>query len=115
MISYLLIAAPTVPGTGGGRAGMMRKELCIISGSVSGEIERTFISDLGGPLDYFEFRPVDPAQPFSGAQLAAGWQLGRKTFIDLNAGFCQQGGQVDVGNRLGASLQFRISPEWRTE
>jgi len=58
---------------------------------------------------------VDPSQPFSGAQLAAGWQLGRKTFIVLNAGFCQQGGQVDVGNRLGASLQFRISPEWRTE
>ena len=35
----------------------------------------------------------------------------------LNGGFCQgQSGQgVDVANTLGASLQFRISPEWRTE
>jgi len=115
IISYLLFGAPTVQGTGGERAGMVRNALGLISASVSGEIERTFISDLGVPLDYFEFRPVDPSQPFSGAQLAAGWQLGRKTFIVLNAGFCQQGGQVDVGNRLGASLQFRISPEWRTE
>ena len=115
IISYLLFGAPTVQGTGGERAGMVRNALGLISASVSGEIERTFISDLGVPLDYFEFRPVDPSQPFSGAQLAAGWQLGRKTFIVLNAGFCQQGGQVDVANRLGASLQFRISPEWRTE
>ena len=116
IISYLLFGAPTVEqGGAGDRARMVRNALGLISASVSGEIERTFISDLGVPLDYFEFRPVDPSQPFSGAQLAAGWQLGRKTFIVLNAGFCQQGGQVDVGNRLGASLQFRISPEWRTE
>ena len=120
VISYLLFGAPnTERGAGQGgptdRAAMVRNALGLISASVSGEIERTFISDLGVPLDYFEFRPVDPSQPFSGAQLAAGWQLGRKTFIVLNAGFCQQGGQVDVANRLGASLQFRISPEWRTE
>jgi len=95
---------------------MLRNAVGLISASVSGEIERTFISDLGVPLDYFEFRPTDPSQPFSGAQLAAGWQLGRKTFVVLNAGFCQSAsGQVYVGNTLGASLQFRISPEWRTE
>ena len=32
----------------------------------------------------------------------------------LNAGFCRTQ-QVSVGNTLGASLQYRISPEWRTE
>src|SRR5439155_759614 len=121
IISLLLCGAPNADrsgGQGGGaeRAGMVRNAVGLISASVSGEIERTFISDLGVPLDYFEFRPTDPSQPFSGAQLAAGWQLGRKTFVVLNAGFCQsQSGQVYVGNTLGASLQFRISPEWRTE
>jgi hypothetical protein len=50
----------------------------------------------------------------SGAQLAAGWQIGRKTFLVLNAGYCQ-GVPVDINSTLGASLQFRISPEWRTE
>ncbi len=120
IISYLLFGPPNSErgGQGGGteRAAMVRNAVGLISASLSGEIERTFISDLGVPLDYFEFRPTDPSQPFSGAQLAAGWQLGRKTFVVLNAGFCQsQSGQVYVGNTLGASLQFRISPEWRTE
>ena len=32
----------------------------------------------------------------------------------MNAGFCE-GRQVAVGNTLGVSMQFRISPEWRTE
>jgi len=87
-------------------------------GSVYGELERTLVSDLGVPLDYVEIRPSDPAQPFAGAQFAAGWQIGQKTFLVLKAGFC--GGQTipesnSFGRNLGASLQFRISPEWRTE
>jgi uncharacterized protein (DUF1684 family) len=32
----------------------------------------------------------------------------------LNAGFCQRR-PIRVTNTLGASLQYRISPEWRTE
>jgi hypothetical protein len=67
------------------------------------------------PLDYFEVRPGNANDPLSGAQLAAGWQIGRKTFLVLNAGFCRGAKQVRVTNALGASLQFRISPEWRTE
>ena len=47
-------------------------------------------------------------------QLAAGWQIGNKTFLVLNAGFCRTQ-QVSVANTLGASLQYRVSPEWRTE
>ena len=46
--------------------------------------------------------------------VAVGRQLGPKTFLVVNAGFCA-GGQVSVQNMLGLSLQFRISPEWRTE
>ena len=45
---------------------------------------------------------------------AVGRQLGARTFLVLNAGFCE-GRQVEVAKTLGLSLQFRISPEWRTE
>ena len=61
-----------------------------------------------------EIRPGAPTDPLSGVQLAVGRQLGRKTFLAVNAGFCQ-GRPVAVSNTLGVSLQFRISPEWRTE
>jgi len=96
---------------------VLNNAVAALSSAISGELERAFVSDLGVPLDYFEFRPNDPADPFSGARLSAGWQIGRKTFLVLNGGFCQgQSGQgVDVANTLGASLQFRISAEWRTE
>jgi autotransporter translocation and assembly factor TamB len=85
--------------------------------SVYGELERTLVSDLGVPLDYVEIRPTDPAAPLAGAQFAAGWQIGQKTFLVLRAGFCggQTGEGSNFGRNLGASLQFRISPEWRTE
>ena len=82
---------------------------------LAGELERTVVSDLGIPLDYFEIRPGDPTNPFSGAQLAAGWAIGAKTFLVLNAGFCPRSRQARFTNSLGASLQFRFSPEWRTE
>ena len=34
----------------------------------------------------------------------------------MNAGFCKSSGrQTRFTNTLGATLQFRFSPEWRTE
>ncbi|HEV8265140.1 MAG TPA: translocation/assembly module TamB domain-containing protein [Gemmatimonadales bacterium] len=110
IISYLMFAKPS-PELGGGQAALARSTAASL---VAGELERTVVSDLGVPLDYFEIRPGDPADPFSGAQFAAGWQIGDKTFLVLNAGFCQKR-QTRMTNMLGASLQYRISPEWRTE
>jgi len=68
------------------------------------------------PVDYVEIRPGGggPGAPLSSWQFAVGRQLGAKTFLVLNAGFCE-GRQVSVRNTPGLSLQFRISPEWRTE
>ena len=65
-----------------------------------------------------EIRPGDPNNPFSGAQVAAGWAIGGKTFLVLNAGFCspsQSNQSARLTNAFGASLQFRFSPEWRSE
>jgi hypothetical protein len=68
---------------------------------LAGELERTLSPTSGLPLDYFEIRPGDPTNPFSGAQVAAGWAIGSKTFLVVNAGYCQQ-------------VQSRTSRVWRT-
>jgi translocation and assembly module TamB len=114
LISYLMTGKPTFELSGGERAYV----LGVGASLVAGELERTVVSDLGIPLDYFEIRPGDPTNPFAGAQVAAGWAIGAKTFVVLNAGLCRNtpGAQKTAFTQnLGASLQFRFSPEWRTE
>jgi len=108
IISYLMFGRPSIE-LAGGQGALLRNTAANL---VAGEVERTVVSDLGVPLDYFEFRPG--ADSLARTQLAAGWQIGDKTFLVLNAGFCPRQ-QVSVANTLGASLQYRISPEWRTE
>lgn len=111
LISYLLFGKPSFE-LGGGQGALARTAAASL---LAGEFERTFVSDLGVPIDYFEIRPGgDPNNPFIGTQFAAGWQIGGKTFLVLNAGYCP-GGTSNVTQALGASLQFRLSPEWRTE
>jgi hypothetical protein len=110
IISYLMFGKPTFE-LAGNQGAIARTTVASL---VSGELERTVVSDLGVPIDYVEVRPGDPRNPLLGAQLAAGWQIGNKTFLVLNAGFCQRR-TISVTNALGASLQYRISPEWRTE
>ncbi len=90
---------------------MLQSALAILSG----EIEQTIVSG-GVPVDYVEIRPGGGGQGVAVVpwNVAVGRQLGPKTFLVVNAGFCS-GGQVGVQNMLGLSLQFRISPEWRTE
>ena len=108
IISYLMFGRPSIE-LAGGQGALMRNTAASL---FAGEVERTVVSDLGVPLDYFEFRPGTDS--LARTQLAAGWQIGNKTFLVLNAGFCKTQ-QVSVANTLGASLQYRISPEWRTE
>jgi len=112
LLSYLLTGRSSVDLSGGQGARVRG----VAASLLAGELERTVVSDLGVPLDYFELRPGDPTNPFSGAQLAAGWAIGAKTFLVLNAGFCPRNRQAwRFTNGLGATLQFRFSPEWRTE
>ncbi len=108
IISYLMFGRPSIE-LAGGQGALLRNTAASL---VAGEVERTVVSDLGVPLDYFEFRPG--ADSLARTQLAAGWQIGDKTFLVLNAGFCPRQ-QVNLANTLGATLQYRISPEWRTE
>jgi len=115
IISYLLFGKGSVElGEQGGitdQRALLQSALSVLSG----EIEQTIVSG-GVPVDYVEIRPGGGGQgaPLSSWQFAVGRQLGAKTFLVLNAGFCE-GRQVSVRNTPGLSLQFRISPEWRTE
>src|SRR5438067_737158 len=115
IISYLLFGKGSVElGEQGGitdQRALLQSALSVLSG----EIEQTIVSG-GVPVDYVEIRPGGGGQgaPLSSWQFAVRRQLGAKTFLVLNAGFCE-GRQVSVRNTPGLSLQFRISPEWRTE
>ncbi|HEY6159446.1 MAG TPA: translocation/assembly module TamB domain-containing protein [Gemmatimonadales bacterium] len=110
VISYLLFGKSSVDLAGDQGGIAERSALSVLSG----EIEQTIVSG-GVPVDYVEIQPGGGGQgmPLSSLQLAVGRQLGPKTFLVVNAGYCQGG--VQVQNLLGLSLQFRISPEWRTE
>src|SRR5438309_1966022 len=116
IISLLLFGKRTVD-LGGDQGGIADQRAVVQSALaiLSGEIEQTIVSG-GVPVDYVEIRPGGGGQGtvLSPWNVAVGRQLGPKTFIVVNAGFCA-GGQVGVQNMLGLSLQFRISPEWRTE
>ena len=111
LIAYLITGRPSVELSGGQRAYVVGVGASLLAG----ELERTVVSDLGVPLDYLEIRPGDPMNRFQGTQFAAGWAIGGKTFLVLNAGVCQSSRQTRFTNSLGATLQFRFSPEWRTE
>jgi hypothetical protein len=99
---------------GAGGIGDQRALLQTATSVLSGELERHIVSDLGVPLDYLEIRPGASTGPLQGLQLAVGRQVGRKTFLVANAGFCQ-GQAVAVNNTFGLTLKFRITPELRTE
>jgi translocation and assembly module TamB len=113
LVSYLVTGYPANEAVSGGQASALATGLSYFSSALSSELERALIQDLGVPLDLIEIRPgVSSGRSVGISQLAAGWQLGSKTFITLNAGFCPENlGQFSYNN-LGASLEFRFSREW---
>jgi translocation and assembly module TamB len=113
LVSYLMTGYPANEAAQV-ESNALETGLSYFSSALSSELERALIQDLGVPLDLIEIRPGVSrgrgAQSLT--QLAAGWQLGNKTFLTLNAGFCPENlGQFDYSN-LGASLEFRFSREW---
>jgi hypothetical protein len=114
LVSYLVTGYPANEAARLGQTNALETGLSYFSSALSSELERALIQDLGIPLDLIEIRPGVSQGSRSPAltQLAAGWQLGRKTFLTFNAGFCPENlGQFSYNN-LGASLEFRFSREW---
>jgi translocation and assembly module TamB len=113
LASYLITGYPANEATLLG----FQTGLSYLSSALSSELERALIQDLGVPIDLIEIRPgVSPNQTSGGTptQLAAGWQIGNKTFLTFNAGFCPDFSQLSYRN-LGASLEFRFSREWKLQ
>jgi translocation and assembly module TamB len=114
LVSYLVTGYPANEAARLGQANALETGLAYFSSALSSELERALIQDLGIPLDLIEIRPGvsrGNRNP-SLTQLAAGWQLGRKTFVTLNAGFCPENLSQFTYTNLGASLEFRFSREW---
>ena len=115
LVSYLITGYPANEASALGNANALATTLSYFSSALSTELERTLIQDLGVPIDLIEIRPgIASAGSTSPTQLAAGWQLGRKTFVTFNAGFCPDFSQISTRN-LGAGLEFRFSKEWRLQ
>ena len=114
LVSYLVTGYPANEASRLGQANALETGLAYFSSALSSELERALIQDLGIPLDLIEIRPGVSRgnRSPSLSQLAAGWQLGRKTFVTLNAGFCPENLSQFTYSNLGASLEFRLSREW---
>jgi autotransporter translocation and assembly factor TamB len=114
LVSYLVTGYPANEAANLGKANALASGLAYFSSALSSELERALIQDLGIPLDLIEIRPglSQGNRNPSMTQLAAGWQLGQKTFVTLNAGFCPENLSGFTYSNLGASLEFRFSREW---
>jgi autotransporter translocation and assembly factor TamB len=117
LVSYLITGYPANEATLVGQGGALQTGLAYFSSALSSELERALIQDIGVPIDLIEIRPGVSTTPTGGGsltQLAAGWQIGNKTFLTFNAGFCPDFSQLSYKN-LGASLEFRFSREWKLQ
>jgi translocation and assembly module TamB len=112
LVSYLVTGYPANEAARLGFGNVLETGLAYFSS----ELERALIQDIGIPIDLIEIRPgVSRGSGSTLTHLAAGWQLGTKTFLRFNAGFCPENlGQFTYSN-LGASLEFRFSKEWRLQ
>jgi autotransporter translocation and assembly factor TamB len=117
LVSYLITGYPANEAAQVGQGSALQTGLSYFSSALSSELERALIQDLGVPIDLIEIRPgVSSSAGTAGTltQLAAGWQIGRKTFLTFSAGFCPDFSQLR-GRTLGASLEFRFSREWKLQ
>lgn len=126
MVSYLMFGRSTAGLQGAGTTQTIREQAALSSmlntyflPALSSELERTLISDLGVPVDYIQIRPggIGSSSIEGGASglttLSAGWQLGRRTFVSLNAGICNNNATDVSYHNFGASLEQRLHKDWR--
>ena len=119
LISLLIVGRTSGNLLSSGNDAPLQAGLAYLSGALSSELQRTLITDLGVPVDLIEIRsPFSTSGVLSAStgltQLAAGWRIGSKWFVTLNAGFCPAIGQIDARN-FGASLEYRLSRDWRLQ
>jgi translocation and assembly module TamB len=115
IISYLLFGTSNEQAIGESGRAFARAA----AARISGELERSLITDLGLPLDFFQIRPGDVAgQGISGTEFAFGKQVtmfGLPTFVTLSPRICpnQLNEVTDVIGEFGVSAELRLSNRWR--
>ncbi len=122
LVSYLMFGRPTfsLQGVGGGGQGSqlaaVQAGLTYLTSAFSSELQRALISDLGVPIDYIDIRTGSTGQAtLSGgantsaqlAQVAAGWQIGRRWFVTVVADLCTN------TQRFYPNAEYRMSRELR--
>ncbi len=115
LVSYLMFGRPTFSLQGqngtGSQFAAVQAGLSYLSSALSSEIQRSLISDLGVPIDYLDIRTGGAgAASLTGqggsaqvAQVAAGWQIGRRWFVSVVADLCTN------TQRFYPNAEFRIS------
>lgn len=126
IISYLLFGTSTYQAVGENarNAEALGTATAIFSraaaAAVSGQIERSLITDFGVPLDFVQIRPGDvnvlaPRGGFlSGTEIAVGKQftlLGLPGYLAPSLRICQQ--QTWSLENVGVSAELRLSRPWR--
>lgn len=106
IISYLLVGAPSVQA---GQQGLGARAVQQVASRVTGQLGNALIADLSLPFDYIELRPE--FEQGLGGEIAVGKQLGERFFLSLSPRICPQ--QELTYQNLGASLEFRMSREFR--
>lgn len=119
LVSYLMFGRPTfsLQGTNGqgSEYAAVQASLGYLSSALSSELQRSLISDLGVPIDYLDIRPGSAGTgTISGqsgsaqvAQVAAGWQIGRRWFVELVADLCTN------AQRFYPNAEFRMTRQLR--
>jgi translocation and assembly module TamB len=119
LVSYLMFGRPTFSLQGQGGQGSqyaaVQAGLSYLTSAFSSEIQRALISDLGVPIDFIDIRTgaggsVGLAGQSSSAQLAqvaAGWQIGRRWYVTLVADLCTN------TQRFYPNAEFRMTRELR--
>jgi translocation and assembly module TamB len=116
LIAFLMFGLPQGQIGGDQRAQVASTAQSLLAGAFTGELSR-LATDAG--FDLFEIRSgllQRGQQGPSLTQLLAGFQLSRRFFATFNAGFCTGGGSnspVFSRNNLGASLEYRLSREFK--
>lgn len=110
LVSYLMLG---VPSSQAQSLQLVNNAAAVLTSALSSDVERALVNDMGLPVDMIEIRPVlaGGSRNFSALQLGAGWQIGRRTFLRLNAGYCSGLGVVG----FGASLDYRLTRDWRLQ
>jgi hypothetical protein len=109
----LLVLGQTVNSTVANQSQNQRwaQAMALLAGSLTSELERSLVSDSKAGPDMIEIRPGiaygSVAEGSSLTRLSAGWQLGPRWFVSLNAGFCPGFQQFDFRN-FGASLDYQL-------